>query len=95
MSNPAKQEQKTVHASADYFEALFRARFAKAMKQLQTQTSINALAMALHNLRHATGVVDRKALEKALEPLRPVLRDAYLRGGKLGALHVKRVLLNG
>lgn len=98
MSNPQsrqKQEQKNIHASADYFEASFRARFAKAMKQLQKETSINNLAMAMHNLRNATRVVDRKALEKALEPLRPLLRDAYMRGGKLGAKHLKEMLTRG
>lgn len=90
-----KQEQKNIHASADYFEALFRARFAKAMKQLQKQTSINALAMAMHNIRNATQVVDRRSLEKSLEPLRPLLVQAYMRGGKLAAKHLKDMLTNG
>jgi hypothetical protein len=90
-----KQEQKAVHSSADYFEALFRARFVKAMKQLQKQTSINALAVAMHNLRSATQMVDRKALEKALSRYDLFVIQAFMRGGKLAAQHVKDMLKNG
>lgn len=92
---PSKRNQKelaAIHSSADYFEALFRAKFVHAMKQLQAQTPINRVALGLHNTKARTEVIPRTAIEKALEPLRQVLIDSYMRGGKLGAVHVKSVL---
>jgi len=86
------QEIKVVHASADYYEALFRARFVKSMRLLQSQTSLSALAMAMGSVRRGTNLVQREELIKALEPAKKVLVDAFMRGGKLGAEHVKKAL---
>lgn len=89
------KEVKAVLSSADYYEPLLRARFVRAMKKLQKETSINQLALAIPHLKRTQHqVVDRKAIEAALEPLRKVIRDAYMRGGKLGAAHLK-ALING
>jgi len=86
------QEIKVVHASADYYEALCRARFVKAMRLLQSQTSLSALAMALVSVRRGSNLVDRAEIIKALEPMKQVMIDAFMRGGKLGADHVKKAL---
>jgi hypothetical protein len=90
----ANSEIQAVGLSADYFEGLLRARLVRVMKQLQKDTSINQLAMAMHNLRDAAGVIDRQALEKAVAFLKPLIKQAYMRGGKLGATHVKSTLRN-
>lgn len=87
-------EIKVVHSSADYYEPLFRARYVRAMKQLQKSISINDLAMSMGNAKQAASMVPRSAIVKAMEPLRKVLRDAFMRGGRLGADHMKD-LLNG
>lgn len=84
-------EIQVVHASADYYEPLFRARFVRAMKLLQAQTSINSLAMSMGNVRQATDLIPRSAITKALEPTKKVIRDAYRRGGRLGADHLKEL----
>lgn len=88
----SQKEVKVVHASADYFEALFRARFVKVMKQLQKDVPINRVALGLHNTKARTQVVPRSTIEAALAPLKQVIIDTYRRGGKLGAVHVKNVL---
>lgn len=92
MAKQNPNSQKELHASANYFEPLFRARFVRAMKQLQKDTSINHLAMSMGNSRQAKELIPRSAIIKALAPLRKVLRDSFIRGGKVGAEHVKDVL---
>lgn len=88
-----KGHQKELHSSADYFEALFRARFALAMKDVQAATSINSLAMQMGNARQAKEAIPRKVIEDAINKrCRKVLIDAFMRGGKLGAQHVKDAL---
>lgn len=89
----SKTQQRAVHGSADYYEALFRARFVRALKRLQQQTSINQLAMALQNSNSiAYPGVDRKAIAAAIAPLQKVIVQAFMRGGKHGASHVKATL---
>ncbi len=94
---PVKKDQttlqKSLHVSADYFEPLFRAKLYRAFKQVQSQTSINALAMAMGNLRQAKDTIPRNALEDAItSAVKRVLIDSFTRGGKLGAVHVKESL---
>lgn len=90
------QEIRIVHASADYYEPLLRARFVRGMQKLQEQASINKLAMALSsgNLRQASSMVtpSRVTIEQVLMPLKKVLIDAFMRGGKLGADHLMDML---
>jgi len=87
------KEIQIVHASADYYEPLFRARFVRAMKKLQVETSVTALAATLGNAKQARNIIPRKKIEEALtQSVKKVLRDAFMRGGKLGAEHVKDLL---
>lgn len=90
MARP-RHQVKNVNAKADFFEASLRASFARAMRGLQKGTSINALAMSMSNHRQARDQVPRKAVEAALEPLRPLLVKAFLRGGKLGEQHIRQL----
>jgi len=84
------KEIKLVHGSADYFEPLLRARFVRAMKEVQSQVSINTLAMSMGNVRQARDVVSRALIERSLnKALKKVLKDAFMRGGKLGAEHLR------
>ena len=85
------QEIRVVHASADYYEPLLRARFVRAMKAVQRQTPINSLALSMANARQAKNTIPKAVLEQALEPLKKVIRDAYMRGGKLGADHLRKL----
>lgn len=85
--------QKPFHASADYYEPLLRARFVRAMKGVQKTVTINRLAQAIAaNPRTAHEVIPDLQIEEALAPLTKVITDAYMRGGKLGADHVRDVL---
>jgi hypothetical protein len=82
--------QKALHDSADFFEASLRARVYKELKKLQAKTSINSLTLALANHRSVHDVISRKMIEAAVRTAtEKVVRDAFLRGGKLGAEHVK------
>lgn len=92
---PKPPNQRALHTSANYYEPLFRARFARAMKQVQKQTSINTLAMSMGNAKQAKDLIPRAVLIKALAPLRKIIRDAYMRGGKVGVEHVKHTLKHG
>lgn len=86
------KEIRVVHASADYYEALFRARFVKVMKKLQSTVSINALALSMGNVRQAQSIVTRAEILKALMPLKKILADSFMKGGRIGADHVKETL---
>lgn len=88
------EEIKIVHAAADYYEPLFRARFVRAMKTVQKQVSINNLAVSIaSNARQAKDAIPRKIIIDALnKEAKKVIRDAFMRGGKLGADHVHSTL---
>lgn len=85
--------QKPFHGSADYYEPLLRARFVRGMKAVQKAVLINTLAQAIAaNPRTAHEVVNDMVVADALKPMAKVITDAYMRGGKLGADHVREVL---
>jgi len=79
-----------MNKAADHFEAVLQIRFAKAMKQLQKETSINELALLIANKKPV--IVDKKRIENLLKPIAKTLIDAMRHGGNLGAraLKVKR-----
>jgi hypothetical protein len=87
-----QKHQKLVHGSADYYEALFRARYVRALRQLQKDTSIGKLAGSLNRSSLKRPKLDEAALMKAMEPVKQALIAAFMRGGKLGAAHVKATL---
>lgn len=86
------EEIKIVHRSADYYEPLFRARFVRSMKALRQTVSRTAIQMAVARQRAVKDVIPRSDIIKALAPAEKVLRDAFRRGGQLGAEHVKKTL---
>lgn len=90
-----KHHQQVLHVSAAYYEALLRARFVRSMKRLQQDTSIHTLATHMSSTAQAMSVIPREKILKAMAPLKQVLIDAYMRGGKIGAEHVKEVLTRG
>jgi hypothetical protein len=61
------------------------------MDRARGRVSINALALALQakDKKRAEAMV-RAALRDALEPLGPIVADAFMRGGRLGADQVNR-----
>lgn len=85
---------KKLHESADYYEPLLRARFVRGMKALQQSVSINELALALaaRNPKQALALITRVMITAELQSTKKVLRDAFMRGGKVGAEHVRAVL---
>src|SRR4051812_9947792 len=95
MARPKKQIE-TLHASADYFEPLFRAALVRVMKQLQKQASINRLALAMHNAGARAEAIPRKQIEDLVRPMiQKIMRDVVRRGGKLGAAHLQELLKHG
>lgn len=82
------KEWKQVHASADYYEALFRARFVRAMRKVREQTSINELAMLMGNKRQVKDVIPRARILEALGPCETVVKDALVKGVRLGTQKV-------
>lgn len=61
------------------------------MKALQRKVSINALAMAMGNVDQAAALLSKRDIEIALGPVTKVVKDAVRRGGKLGAVRVRRL----
>lgn len=85
-----KPEQfAAVHAAADYYEALFAARFVRAMKRVQAQVSINDLALSLGNVRQAQRLVTTHMVTDALSSCATVNTKARRKGGQIGAVRVR------
>lgn len=77
-----KSSYQKVHTAADYYEPLLRARVYRAMKAIQRSMSVEQIAQAIAQGR---AIVPRQRLLDALKPAANVIRDAYLRGGTIGA----------
>jgi len=83
---------RAVHAEADRFEPRLARALQKALLKLRGRVSVDALAAALKagNVRRAVAVLSRAAVEDALSPVAQIKRDAFVRGGKLGAAAVNK-----
>lgn len=92
MPKRLKAQVKAVDVSAAYFEKLFRSRFVKTMKQVQKKVSINKLAISMHLTHTSRDTIPRQLIEEALQQLKPIIVQAYMKGGRLGAQHVVSVL---
>lgn len=83
-----------VHRAADYFEALLRARFAKAMKAARKRVDQRALADAIAAKdpgRALSVVVGSIDLQATMKPIQKILRDAIIKGAKVGAGEVRKL----
>jgi hypothetical protein len=86
-------EYRDVHEAADAREPRAARAFVRSVEKARSTVSINDLAAAL-------AAKDRKAAERLLaeasgkDPLTPlagILEDAFMKGGKLGAVRVNAV----
>lgn len=84
-----ESEWKAIHRSADALEPSLRARFVRAMKQLQKETSINELALLIANKKPV--VIDRNRIRELLAPVTSVTKEAFKRGAKVGAGKVNQL----
>lgn len=81
-----------LHKAADYYEPLFRTRFVRAMKNLQSRVSINQLAILMGDPRQVKRAVpNRNDVATAIESTSKVFKDAFGRGGKLGAERIRKL----
>lgn len=85
-------EYIALHKSADRFEPRFRKIFVRAMLSLQRKVSLNDLAIRImQGKRETPPIASRKAIEKEIEVTGMVVKDAFRRGGKLGAERIHKV----
>lgn len=79
-----------VHRAADYFEALLRARFVKQMKEARKKVDQRALADAIaeKDAGKALAIVSTP-LPSVMRPIQKVIKDAVMKGGKVGAQMVR------
>jgi hypothetical protein len=76
-----------IKPAADYFAPHLRVAIAKAMRQLRKRVSVQDIAHAI--MTHRTQLVPTEEIKKALAPAVKVRRDAFRRGGQIGAAKVK------
>lgn len=81
-----------VHAAADKIEPRMRKAFVRAAEKMRAGVSINdlALAIAAKDTKRALALLG--GVEEALAPAATIVRDAFTRGGKLGADAVNTAL---
>jgi hypothetical protein len=82
-----ESKYRDLHAAADRLEPRLALAFLRAVAAARRSVSINRLAMLLATRDVATAkrILSRAELERAMEPVGTVARDAVLRGGPLGA----------
>jgi hypothetical protein len=80
-------DYRAVHAEADRFEPRLARALRRSIEKLRERVSINALAMALHarDARTAVALLKQAIVADVLSPAGTIIRDAVLRGGKVGA----------
>lgn len=78
------QSQIDLHKEADRFEPRFRRAFIKSMDKVKSQIPLVRLSdlLAKKDVHHASEIAD-DLVEAALEPLTGIVRDAFMKGGKL------------
>jgi len=86
-----REEEKALLDAADKIEARLARAFVLAMQRLRSRIPLEALARAISgaDVRAASTVIDSFDVEDALEPSAEILRDAFLKGGKVGAEDVR------
>lgn len=88
-----KADYAAQHAAADSIQPRLARAVQRAVAKLREGISINDLAMALHakNVKAATALLTDSSMRDALGPARTIVRDAFFRGGRVGADRVNAV----
>jgi hypothetical protein len=80
-----------VHAAADHYEAVLRARFVRAATALRASVSINDLAMRLSHPKQALALLPKTRIREALAPVATTAQEAFMKGGQLGAAQLNQM----
>jgi hypothetical protein len=85
-------EYRAVHEAADRIEPRLARAFERAVLKLRGLISINELAMRLaaRDVKGAMRLLTKEAVQDALGPSATIVRDAVLKGGRLGAEAVNK-----
>ncbi len=86
-----RKELVALNKVADPIEPYLAKAFERAVKKLKRSVSINELAMklALRDAKGAMRLLTKDMIKEALGPSATIVRDATIRGGKLGAEAVR------
>lgn len=78
---------RAVHAEAARLEPRVAGSVRRALEKLRDAVSINSLALALaaKDVKRAMALFPAAQAKEALSPAGRIVRDAVLRGGRLGA----------
>lgn len=85
------KELARIYRSTEYYEQLFRARFVRAMKSFQKKLNRTQIANAAGNRARLEQLMIAE-LDAALKPLEEIFVKAFMKGGEIGAEHVKETL---
>lgn len=100
MSPRPEKDYIDIHRAADKFEPILERRFLNAAKEMKNVISIDEFAQAIARAQ-ALGVDERKIidalmgllplsdLKEILAPLGTVTKEAFMKGGQLGAKQVR------
>jgi hypothetical protein len=100
MSPRAKKDYVDVHRAADKFEPLLERRFLIAAKRMKELITINDFAQAIAQAQtmgaNESKIVDmlmrlfsRSDLKEILGPTGTITKEAFMKGGRLGAKQVR------
>jgi hypothetical protein len=86
--------QAALHREADRFEPRVARAMERAAARLQARISEDALASAIAagDVRRAVATLPDAAVRDALTPVAAIARDAFVRGGQLGAAEINAAL---
>lgn len=81
------------HAAAAGFEPRLSRAVRRAAEKLRAGLSINDLAMRLAagDVKGALALLPVQSIESAFTPTQGIVRDAFARGGRVGAEQVSKV----
>lgn len=85
-------EYKALHDAADRIEPRLARALERALLKLRESVSINELAMmlAMGDVKGALRLLDKERVKDALSPSGTIVKEAVLKGGRLGADEVNR-----
>jgi hypothetical protein len=83
---------KAIHGEAPGFERRLTRALRRSVAKMRQRAPVDDLAAAIadRDVRRALAVISRIAAEDALAPAGAILRDAFDRGGRVGASQVPR-----
>jgi hypothetical protein len=79
-----------VHAAADALEVRLARALSRSMAKMRDRISITSLAHALArgDINGALSMLDEASVKDALSPAATIAREAFVRGGRVGAAKV-------